>query len=155
MIEITQDINAICADLLQRYKDEVKNTGHEASGALDNTAVYRCTFNGKWFELSFVLQDYWKWLENGTKPHFPPIDAIERWVTVKRIVPQATNGVVPTTRQLAYKIAHSISVKGTQPTKTLQHIIDNADDLINALCDALIQQIEETEINEDIDNVMK
>ena len=153
MIEITEDINAICADLLQRYKDEIDSTGHKASGGLENTASYRCFFSGKWFEVTFVLEDYWKYLENGTKPHFPPIDAIERWITVKRIVPRTNGNIVPTTHQLAYMIAHSISVKGTQPTKTLQHVIDGADDLINALCDALIKQIEETEINKDIEKV--
>ena len=155
MIEITQDINAICADLLNRYKDEIKNNGHEASGQLDNSATYRCTFDGKWFELTFNLQDYWKYLENGTQPHFPPIDAIERWIQVKHIVPMTNGGNIPSTRQLAYLIARGISKNGTKPTKTLQHVIDGADDLINAICDALLNQMEEEEINREIDETMK
>lgn len=148
-MDVTQDIQTICSELLQRYKDEIDKSGHNASGELEKTASYKCTFNGKWFELTFSLQDYWKYLENGTKAHFPPTDAIERWITVKRIVPSSINGKVPSTKQLAYLIARGISRKGTQPTKLLQKTIDNADDLINALCDELIRQFEQ-EIEEEI-----
>ena len=149
MIQVSNDIKTICNELLQRYKDEVKKSGHDASGKLVGTASYKCTFNGKWFELTFQLEDYWKYLENGTRPHFPPTDAIERWITVKRIVPSTINGRVPTTKQLAYLIAREISIKGTKATKMLQKTINSSDDLINELCDILAQQIEK-EIDKDI-----
>lgn len=148
MTEITQDIEQVCADLLQRYKDKVEDTGHKASGTL-NTATYRVSWDGKWFELSFNLEYYWKYLENGTKPHFPPIDAIENWITVKRIVPQSINNRVPTTRQLAYLICREISKNGTKPTKLLQKTIDESDDLIDKIVDLLTQQLEE-EIDKEV-----
>lgn len=149
MIEVTSEINIIVSDLLQRYKDEIKNSGHDASGELINTASYKCSFDGKWFEVTFILQDYWKYLENGTRPHFPPVEPIERWVTVKRIIPSSRNGKVPTTRQLAYMIARGISIHGTKATKVLQKSIDDSNDLITALCDELIKQMEQ-EIDKDI-----
>lgn len=147
-MEVTQEIQSICSDLLQRYKDEITKSGHNASGELENTASYKCMVNGKWFEVTFILQDYWRYLENGTKPHFPPTDAIERWITVKHIVPTAINGKVPTSKQLAFLIARGISRNGTQPTKALQQTLDSSDDLINALCDELIRQLEQ-EIDEE------
>ena len=152
MIEVTDEINAIAADLLQRYKDEIKNSGHSASGNLTETASYRCTFDGRYFEIIFRLSDYWKHLENGTKPHFPPLEAIEKWITVKRIVPGTNGKRVPTTKQLAFLIARGISKNGTKPTKLLQQTIDSSDDLINMLIVEITQQLE-NEINKDIENI--
>ena len=94
------------------------------------------------------LEEHWKYLENGTRTHFPPINAIEQWITVKRIVPRPYNGKVPTTRQLAFLIARGISKNGTKPTKLLQTTINNSDDLIAKLIDELVNQLQE-EINKE------
>ena len=141
-MEITQDISNICAEFLNRYKDEIKNSGHNASGELASTASYKIKWDGKYFELYFNLQDYYKYLEAGTKPHFPPIDKIEQWVRVKPIVPQAMNGRIPSTKQVAYLIARSISIKGTKPTQKKKKTIDGADDLISALVSEISNQLE-------------
>ena len=153
-MEITDEIKSIVGDLLQRYKDEIKNSGHSASGDLEKTARYKLQFSGRYFEVIFQLQDYWKYLENGTRPHFPPIDAIERWIQVKRIVPRTVTDKVPTTRQLAFLISREISVNGTKPTKLLQKTIDGADDLISLMLDEFANQMQE-QINEEIDNTVK
>lgn len=147
-MEITQDINNICADLLERYKQSIKDSGHSASGDLANTARYITKWNGKYFELYFKLQDYWRYLENGTKPHFPPIEAIERWITVKHIIPTTNSGKIPSTKQLAFLIARGISKNGTKPTKLLQQTVDGADDLINLIVDEIVKQLQE-EINKE------
>ena len=147
-MEITQDINNICADLLERYKQSLKDNNHIASGNLYNTATYKTNINGSWFELTFVLDETWRYLENGTKPHFPPLEAIEKWITIKHIIPTTDNGRVPTTRQLAFLIARGISKNGTKPTKLLQQTIDGADDLINLIVDEITKQLQE-EINKE------
>lgn len=142
-MEITDDIKQVCSDLLERYKQTIKDSGHYASGDLCNTATYKIKWDGKYFELSFNLEDYWKYIENGTKPHFPPISAIENWITVKHIIPSTNNGRVPTTKQLAYVIAREISQNGTKATKLLQKTIDGADDLINMFVELIEKQLEE------------
>lgn len=142
-MEITDDIKQVCSDLLERYKQTIKDSGHYASGDLCNTATYKINWDGKYFELSFNLEDYWKYIENGTKPHFPPISAIENWITVKHIIPSTNNGRVPTTKQLAYVIAREISQNGTKATKLLQKTIDGADVLINMLAELIEKQLEE------------
>lgn len=147
-MEITQGINNICADLLERYKQSIKDSGHSASGDLANTARYITKWNGKYFELYFKLQDYWRYLENGTKPHFPPIETIERWITVKHIIPTTNSGKIPSTKQLAFLIARGISKNGTKPTKLLQQTVDGADDLINLIVDEIVKQLQE-EINKE------
>lgn len=147
-MEITQDINNICADLLERYKQSLKDNNHIASGNLYNTATYKTNINGSWFELTFVLDETWRYLENGTKPHFPPLEAIERWITVKHIIPTTNSGKIPSTKQLAFLIARGISKNGTKPTKLLQQTIDGADDLINLIVDEITKQLQE-EINKE------
>ena len=121
---------------------------------MEKTARYKLQFSGRYFEVIFQLQDYWKYLENGTRPHFPPIDAIERWIQVKRIVPRTVTDKVPTTRQLAFLISREISVNGTKPTKLLQKTIDGADDLISLMLDEFANQMQE-QINEEIENTVK
>ena len=147
-MEVTDNINNIVQDLLNRYKQKMKDENHIASGNLYNTAKYKCSFDGKWFEVSFILDSTWRYLENGTKPHFPPLEAIEKWITVKHIIPTTDNGRGPTTRQLAFLIARGISKNGTKPTKLLQHTIDGADDLIDLIIDDLAKQLQE-EINKE------
>lgn len=147
-MEVTNEIKAICSELLERYKRAVEDSGHVASGGLVNTATYQVVVGGSWLEVSFNLEEHWKYLENGTRPHFPPINAIEQWISVKHIVPRPYNGKVPSTRQLAFLIARGISKNGTKPTKLLQQTIDGADDLIAKLIDELAHQLQE-EINKE------
>lgn len=147
-MEVTNEINNIASDLLERYKKAISDSGHYASGELENTATYKVQFAGSMLEITFNLQDYWKYLENGTKPHFPPLEAIEQWITVKHIIPTTISGRVPTTRQLAYLIGRGISINGTKPTKLLQQTIDGADDLIELIIDDLAKQLQE-EINQE------
>lgn len=153
-MEITNEINSIVSDLLERYKNAISESGHYSSGELAETATYKVQFAGSLLEVVFNLQDYWKYLENGTKPHFPPLEAIERWITVKHIIPTTNAGRVPTTHQLAYLIGREISINGTKPTKLLQQTIDGADDLINLLLDELYRQLQE-QINDEIDNTIQ
>lgn len=147
-MEITSEIQQIAQELLERYKAEI--APNKASGDLENTASYKVTFDGKYFEIIFNLESYWKYLENGTKPHFPPVSALENWITVKHIVPKSVDNKVPTTKQLAYLIARGISRNGTKPTKALQKTIDGADDLVERLVDAITNQLQEEINNEEI-----
>ena len=149
-MEITDEIRQICADLLARYKTAITDSGHISSGNLASTASYKVEVSGKYIELIFVLQDYWKYLENGTKPHFPPIDAVEKWIIAKPIIPRAMRGRVPSTKQLAFLIAKGISERGTKATKLLQNTIDNSNDLIEKMMDEITKQLEKEIDKEEI-----
>jgi hypothetical protein len=150
-MEVTEDIRTVASELLERYKDNINSSGHTASGDLANTASYDVVFDGRYFEIIFNLQSYWKFLENGRSAgKFPPIDAIERWITVKKLVPRAYSGKVPTTRQLAFLIARGISQNGTKGTKLLSDTINNSDDLIDRLVDLIEKQLEEEIEKEEI-----
>lgn len=149
-MEVTTDIREVAAELLDRYKENINSSGHNASGDLANTASYNVTFDGRYFEISFNLQGYWRYLENGTKPHFPPVSAIERWIKIKPLVPRAYKGKVPSTKQLAFLIAREISVNGTKATKLLSKTLDESDDLIDRLVEFIEKQLEEEIEKEEI-----
>lgn len=151
-MEATDEMRKICQDFLERYKQSLKDNNHIASGNLYNTAAYKTNINGSWFELTFVLDEAWRYLENGTRPHFPPINAIENWIRVKKIVPKAVNDKVPTTHQLAYLISRKISEVGTKPTKLLQQTIDKSDDLIELMLNEIVKQLY-SEINKEIEDI--
>lgn len=149
-MEVTTDIREVAAELLDRYKENINSSGHNASGDLANTSSYNVTFDGRYFEISFNLQEYWKFIENGTKPHFPPVSAIERWIKIKPLVPRAYKGKVPSTKQLAFLIAREISVNGTKATKLLSNTLDESDDLIDRLVEIIEKQLEEEIEKEEI-----
>lgn len=150
MIEITTDITNIVSQIAQAYKDALVNAGKVASGNLSNF-TYNIEQDDKYFSIVFNLPDYWKYVENGRAAgKFPPINAIENWITIKPIIPRAISGKVPSTKQLAFLIARGIANNGIKPTKALQNTLNSqlVQQLENSLCDLIIQQIE-NEIKEE------
>lgn len=66
----------------------------------------------------------------GSKPHFPPINAIRGWVERKGIKPRAdSNGKLPTIGQLSFLIARKISRVGTP--SHIQFYSEPAEQIIN------------------------
>lgn len=67
------------------------------------------------------LNDYWKYVENDTRPHWPPPDAIRRWVEIKPVIPRPdASGRIPSPRSLAYLIGRKISREGTTGSHDFQ-----------------------------------
>ena len=58
------------------------------------------------------MADYWKFVEEDTKPHWPPLDAILSWIRVKPIIPRPdANGKIPTPATLAFLIGRAMAGK--------------------------------------------
>lgn len=149
-IVITGDMRNIGKELLERYKAAIAE--NRASGKLSDSAKVRVKMNGKYLEVIFTLQDYWKYIETGTKPHWPPVSAIEQWVRIKPIVPRPSkDGKIPSTKQMAYLISRKISKVGTKPTWALKGVVDSSDDLTKRMVDEIYKQIEQ-EVKIEIDN---
>ena len=141
-------------DLINQFvltlKDTIANNGSNASGKLSQSIKGKVKQNGKWLEVSISLEDYWKYIEYGTRPHFPPINAIKQWIKVKPILPRPlSNGKLPTTNQLAFLIGRKISKVGTKPRPFLQKSITEFD-LVSKMYKIVTDEIEkqlEKEIN--------
>ena len=118
-------LNSLMDEFQNAYASKLRDTNHIASGNLAQNQGHHFVFDGRYYRIYLELEDYWKYLEYGTKPHFPPVDKIAEWIRIKPVLPKPNaKGKLPTQKQLAFMIARSISIKGTKPTHTLQQTIN-------------------------------
>lgn len=112
----------------QKYKEELENSGRKASGKLISSISSKVSVGDSQYAIDFSLEDYWKYVESGTKPHFPPVSKILEWVKIKPILPTPdSSGKVPTPEQLAFLISRKISIYGTDGTKDLEDTLELTD----------------------------
>lgn len=77
------------------------------------------------WEVTMTLNDYWKYVEDDTKPHFPPVNKILEWVQIKPVIPRPdSKGRLPSPKSLAFLIGRSISRKGTKGSHDLEKVKD-------------------------------
>jgi hypothetical protein len=114
--------------IADQYKQNLENSGRRASGQLISSVNTKVTVNDLVFEIELQLEDYWKYVEEGTRPHFPPVSKILEWVKVKQILPTPmANGKLPTEQQLAWMIAKKIDRVGTEGSNDLEHTMEEVD----------------------------
>jgi hypothetical protein len=114
-------------NILKQFIETLRSnlSQHNASGKLSDSLKYTIKFDGKIFSVSLRAESYLKYLEHGTKPHWPPVDAIREWIRVKPVLPRPLpNGQLPTREQLAFLIGRKISKYGTKPTHVLSRTKD-------------------------------
>lgn len=114
---LVEVLDAYGKTLVEKYRQGLEDGDHIATGNLYRSVSSEVTLNGQSFIVEFKMPEYGEYLEQGTKPHFPPINAIMGWIKAKRIVPrQDSQGKLPTEKQLAFLIARKISEDGTKRT---------------------------------------
>lgn len=114
--------------IADQYKDNLERSGRRASGNLITSVNTKVDVDGTLFEIELQLEDYWKYVEEGTSPHFPPISKILEWVKVKQILPTPmANGKLPTEQQLAWMIAKKIDRVGTEGSNDLENTMEEVD----------------------------
>lgn len=142
--------------VIQTYKDNLYINDHIATGALVSTIDYVIELGPNNVEVTLRLEDYWKYIEYNTKPHFPPYNAILDWVKVKfkGNLPTTYSGKLPSQetleKQFAYLTQQKIGREGTTGTHTLQDTIDE----INSQFEAIINQAIEQDVNEGITTIL-
>lgn len=119
--------------VLEEYGQEVRNLYQDklilhdrvASGELLNSVEFVVEGNGQRWEVSLNVAKYWKYVENDTRPHWPPVNKILEWIRVKPVLPRPDkNGKLPTPEGLAFLIARKISRVGTKGTHDLEGSIE-------------------------------
>ena len=124
--ELRQVLEDFAKDIRERYRDVLMQNDHVASHDLVNSVTTRVDMNGSAFEVIMTLKDYWKYVEEDTRPHFPPPSAILRWIEIKPVIPRPdAYGRIPTPKQLSYLIARKISIEGTKGTHDLAQTKDD------------------------------
>lgn len=147
------DIQQLLQQFIQAVRDDLKQQNINASSKLSQSLKSVVKQKGKWIEISISLEDYWKYIEYGTRPHFPPIQAIRKWIDVKPVLPRPMKGKLPTKDQLAFLIARKISRVGTRPKPFLNKTISDFN-LIDKVYNLLLNQIQQ-QINKQINDELE
>ena len=134
--------------ITDRYKQNLESSGRRASGQLLTSVNTKVVVNGNEYEVLLQLEDYWKYIEFGTKPHFPPVSKILEWVKIKPILPTPMkNGKLPTEEQLAWMIAKKIERVGTEGKPDLEEALEEVD------YNAIIEEALDADIMESLDEI--
>lgn len=145
-MEFTNLLNTLeefSKEFVALYKNKLQRDNKKATGELINSIKGEIVDGGTVFTFQIELADYWKWIENGTKPHWPPVDAIKKWIVAKPIIPKEVSGIKPTNDQLAYLIGRKIAKDGTKAGLQLAETIEELNDiLVKRVEDALTKDIE-------------
>lgn len=125
MIDLTP-IYDIAQEISDIYIRRLEQGNINASGALSSGAKdWDVQYDGNLFRITLNLPEHYKYVEYGRKPgKFPPPDAIREWIRVKRIVPRAYKGKLPTQEQLVYLISRKIAKKGIPARHPLEDTIE-------------------------------
>lgn len=135
--------------IADRYKTNLEASGRRATGDPISSVNTKVTVNEQSFEIYLELEEYWKYVEEGTRPHFPPVSKILEWVKVKRILPTPMpNGKLPTEQQLAWMIAKKIDRVGTEETPDLENTLNEVD------YNAIIEEALDADILECLDEII-
>lgn len=120
--EVIQTLIDLANDMEENYKEQLASSGRYTTDyALIDSVKCHIQVNNKGYEVTMTLNDYWKYVENDTKPHFPPPSAILQWIQIKPIFPRPNSlGRKPTENQLAYLIGRKISLEGTKGSHDLE-----------------------------------
>ncbi|MCR5071202.1 MAG: hypothetical protein K6A62_04675 [Bacteroidales bacterium] len=112
--------------ILRDYADYFRNDyeqrliGHDryASGGLLDSIRTNIQVGETGYTVTVTLKEYWKYVEEDTRPHWPPPQAILRWVEIKPTLPRpyVLDGKEISPKSLAYLIGRKISRVGTKGT---------------------------------------
>ena len=143
----------ILNNLIERYKTLLEEDNKVASGDLLNSIQGEVRVDNNLYTFVINLNDYWKFLENGVngtavdngstysfKSKTVNTDAIEKWISVKKIVPHSINNKVPSTKQLAYYISRSIARNGIKGGHYLNSSLQSTN-FINNIIEEFSKQI--------------
>lgn len=129
--------------VLERYKTNMVQSDALASEKLLNTAQFILQINGSQYEVQLSLQDYWKFVEYDTKPHFPPLNAIKQWIRIKPVIPRPNAlGRTPSEDQLAYLIGRKIAEEGTEGRHDLTNAVEEMNrEYLNKIASAFADDV--------------
>ena len=126
LTEVQQVLEDFAKDIRDRYREVLASNDHIASRKLVDSIKTQVVIGDNYYEVTMTLEDYWKYVENDTKPHFPPPGAILKWIEIKPVIPRpGSDGRIPTPKQLAFLIGRKIAQEGTIGTHDLAQTMED------------------------------
>lgn len=118
LTELQKVLQDFATDIRDRYRDVLVHNDHIASRKLVDSIKTQVVVGDNAYEVTMTLEDYWKYVEEDTPPHWPPRDAILKWIEVKPIIPRPDdNGRIPSPKQLAFLIGRAMAGKSPNQEK--------------------------------------
>lgn len=131
--ELAKVLEDLATDIRENYKEHLRfNDRYTERGVpsgyserlIDSVKTQVVAGDRAW-EITMTLNDYWKWVEDDTRPHFPPVSKILEWVEIKPVIPRPdSRGRIPSPRSLAFLIGRSIAKYGTKGSHDLEKTKD-------------------------------
>lgn len=131
--ELAKVLEDLATDIRENYKEHLRHNDRYTergvpsgySERLIDSIKTRVVAGDRAWEVTMTLNDYWKWVEDDTRPHFPPVSKILEWVEIKPVIPRPdTRGRIPSPRSLAFLIGRSIAKYGTKGSHDLEKTKD-------------------------------
>lgn len=115
----------LAEDLRENYKDALLQSDRVASRKLYQSVRTQVVFGLNSWDVQMSLEDYWKYVENDTRPHWPPRDKILQWIQIKPVIPRPdARGKIPTPQQLSFLISRKIATFGTEGSHDLEKTVE-------------------------------
>lgn len=133
LTELQRVLQDLANDIRDNYKEHLRfNDRYTARGVpsgysqtLIDSVKTQVEIGDRAWEVTMTLNDYWKYVEDDTKPHFPPVSKLLEWVTIKPVIPRPdARGRIPSPQTLAFLIGRAISEHGTTGTHDLEKVKD-------------------------------
>lgn len=131
--ELQQVLQDLANDIRDNYKEHLQfNDRYTEKGVpsgyserLIDSVKTQVVVGDRAWEINMTLNDYWKYVEEDTRPHFPPPNKILEWVQIKPVIPRpGKNGRIPSPQSLAFLIGRAISRHGTEGSHDLEKVKD-------------------------------
>ena len=133
LTELQKVLQDLANDIRDNYKEHLQfNDRYTERGVpsgyskrLIDSVTTQVVVGDNAYEVTMTLNDYWKYVEDDTRPHFPPVSKILEWVNIKPVIPRPdANGRIPSPKSLAYLIGRAISERGTKGSHDLEKVKD-------------------------------
>ena len=126
LTELQQVLQDLANDIRDNYKEHLQfNDRYTKEHKLIDSVKTQVVVGDNAYEVTMTLNDYWKYVEYDTKPHFPPVSKILEWVEIKPVIPRPlASGKIPSPKQLAFLIGRAIYEHGTKGSHDLEKVKD-------------------------------
>lgn len=96
----------------EEYRQNLIKSDRLASERLLNSIRTSVRVADREYIVEMTLEDYWKYVEEDTRPHWPPPSKLLEWIRVKPVLPRPdAKGRIPKPEQLAFLIGRRIAGK--------------------------------------------
>ena len=129
------EVRKVLTEYKTRFEELIKTKIQEkdkiASGNLLASISTKIEVDGSVYTVILNSLNYLKYLETGTKPHWPPTEPILRWVKDKRLPTRELTGdkSLPTEKQLTYLVCRKIAKEGTEKNYIIAETIEELNEI--------------------------